>query len=205
MLHVSSNHQRFRSVYKLLAPILQHHPIVSGPGQLAVMHQHTFGKTAHISTNGSSTGMVFELIIYDVLIHFGVHPTDMYLSVKHPTTNTEIDILVRRRSGKAPIGIMAKTSLRERWKQEDRDAMAIRNDESGAATYILNQCGMKYDRAAPPIIWCLTHREKANTTPNDAVAHANRIGGLCHAITGHRFISIYDYAGMDALLKECLA
>jgi hypothetical protein len=167
-----------------------------------VEHYTKFKKHPHFSKNGSSTGQFFELIFTEALSAVGVSASRQKLHLKHEKTNVEVDVFVV--GAKRPIIILLKASLRERWKQEDRDAMAIRHNEKGCATALYEQAGLgKFDDAYAPIIWAVTWREKETVTPEEACIAAKRVGEKCTGINTDRFVSVFDKERMDALVAEC--
>ena len=170
--------------------------------QRIIAHFKKFKEAKHFSKNGSTSGLSFETIVTESLSFYGVHASRQKLHLKHDKTNVETDVFIV--GAKRPIIILLKTSLRERWKQEDRDAMTIKSNAKGCADELYRQAGLgKFDSAYPPIIWALTWREKEDVTPDQAIAHAKRIGTLCAGIDTDRCISVFDEEGITRLLAEC--
>lgn len=105
---------------------------VACPGSHISSHMEALEKHPMISNKNNVRGSMFEYCVYDALalwvdetrISRGVH-----LSKKH---SVEVDYVVLPDNGGSIFYLFAKTSLRERWKQVDRDAMAasrLRPDE----------------------------------------------------------------------------
>jgi len=163
----------------------------------------TFLKSKHIKLQGTTTGHTFELLIADSMMKFGVDQTRFFFHAKSDTKNTDIDLLILPKQGNyKSTALMMKTSLRERWKQEDRDALMIHYNSNNCWSDIALQFGLRKDIS--PDIWALTFKEKKEITPQEAIDHAFRIGSLTGGIQTDRFISVYDEEGMNRLLKETL-
>lgn len=132
----------------------------------------------------------------------GVEIKRQKLHVKHEKTNVEVDVFVV--GAKRPIIILLKASLRERWKQEDRDAMTIKFNAKGCADALYEQVGLgRFDSAYPPIIWAITWREHETVSPEAAILATKKIGEKCAGIDTNRFVSVFDKERMDFLVNEC--
>ena len=169
-----------------------------------VEHYVKFKKHPHYSNNGSTSGQFFETIFTEALAAVGVEIPRQKIHLKHDATNVEVDVFVV--GAKRPVIILLKTSLRERWKQEDRDAMAIKYNIKGCADSLYEQAGIgKFDSAYPPIVWAVSWREKETVTPEAAIAAAKKIGAKCTGIDTDRFVSVFDKERTDFLVFECKA
>jgi hypothetical protein len=167
-----------------------------------VSHYLTFKKHPHFSNNGSTSGQFFEMVFTEALSVVGVSLSRQWIHVKHGETNVEVDVFVV--GAKRPIIILLKSSLRERWKQEDRDALAIRHNEKGCASALYQQLDIgKFDSAYPPIIWAITWRERETVSPDAACKFAKKIGKKCAGIDTDRCVSVFDKERMDFLVTEC--
>jgi hypothetical protein len=160
-----------------------------------------FLKSKHIKMQGTTTGHTFELIIADSMMKYGVDQNRFFFHAKSDTKNTDIDLLILPKIGYyKSFALMMKTSLRERWKQEDRDALMIHYNSNNCWSDIALQFGLRKDIS--PDIWALTFKEKKEVTPQEAIDHAARIGSLAGGIQTDKFISVYDEEGMNRLLEE---
>lgn len=84
-------------------------------------------RTISSKSNNTLFGMFFELCVYNlvhhVLLEEGLSNPGQYLLVgkdMRPPYNADVDLLVCE-----TLAVFAKTSMRERWKQVDRDCKAI--------------------------------------------------------------------------------
>lgn len=200
--HLSETyHNTFVSLSTVLAEVKASEDCFSSR---VITHFLKFKSHPHFSNNGSTSGQFFEAVFIEAMSVMGVPTNRQKLHVKHEKTNVEVDVFVV--GAKRPIIILLKSSLRERWKQEDRDAMSIKSNAKGCADALYKQCGIgKFDSAYPPIIWAVTWREKETVSPDEAVAFAKKIGEKCTGIDTNRFISVFDKERMDFLLAECKA
>lgn len=88
-----------------------------------------------VSRNNSLNGTIFELIIATLFVKEGILP--LYLQAKVafvPNVNFDA-VLYSSESG--PIGLSLKTSLRERYKQADLEAIALKYVHRKAENYLL--------------------------------------------------------------------
>ena len=91
--------------------------------------------TSGVSQNNSLNGTVFELIIATLFVKEEILP--LYLQAKVafvPNVNFDA-VLYSAESG--PIGLSLKTSLRERYKQADLEAIALKYVHRKAENYLL--------------------------------------------------------------------
>ena len=92
-------------------------------------------KTTSEYTNNSINGAVFELIIASLFIKENIIPLNFQAKVAF-VPNCIYDMLVYCKEC-GPIGISAKTSLRERYKQADLEAIALKYVHRKAENYLL--------------------------------------------------------------------
>lgn len=85
-------------------------------------------------SNNSVNGGVFEQLLVIALLREGIEP--VYTQAKLAfVPNVILDIVLYNR--KTPITISAKTTLRERWKQADLEAMATKYVHREAKCFVL--------------------------------------------------------------------
>lgn len=88
-----------------------------------------------IPRNNSLNGTIFELIIASLLVKEGILPLHLQANVAFvPNVNFDA-VLYTSESG--PIGLSLKTSLRERYKQADLEAVALKYVHRKAENYLL--------------------------------------------------------------------
>jgi len=83
----------------------------------------------------STNGNIFELIVITELYRCGIFPMFIQAQVAF-VPNVNFDVLLYS-SEKFPIGISLKTSLRERYKQADLEAVALKYVHRKAKNYLL--------------------------------------------------------------------
>lgn len=84
--------------------------------------------------NNSVNGGVFEQLLILALLRAGIGPVYVQAELAF-VPNVILDIVLYNR--KTPITISAKTTLRERWKQADLEAMATKYVHREAKCYVL--------------------------------------------------------------------
>lgn len=85
----------------------------------------------------SLNGKVFETIIATCLYREGILP--MYLQAQVTfVPNVDFDIVLFKEEQRSPIGISIKTSLRERYKQADLEAVALKYVHRNAENYLIS-------------------------------------------------------------------
>jgi hypothetical protein len=88
------------------------------------------------SSNVSINGRVFELLIAATLVRSNILPFYMQAKLAFiPNVNYDF-IIYSQQNG--PICLSAKTSLRERWKQADLEAVAMRYIHRNALSYVIS-------------------------------------------------------------------
>lgn len=85
-------------------------------------------------SNNSVNGGVFEQLLILSLLREGISPIYTQAQLAF-VPNVNLDIVLYNR--KTPITISAKTTLRERWKQADLEAMATKYVHREAKCYVL--------------------------------------------------------------------
>jgi len=90
---------------------------------------------SNTNAENSMNGSIFELIIRSELYRQSMCP--MYIEAQVAfVPNVKFDVLLYT-SGQFPIGISLKTSLRERYKQADLEAMALKYVHRKAKNYLV--------------------------------------------------------------------
>ena len=121
-------------IQRIVKELIHNHPIQ--PNWLA---SEFIGKyweeyKAEYENNQSINGGVFEQLIILSLLRENISP--IYTQAKLAfVPNVNLDIVLYNR--KTPITISAKTTLRERWKQADLEAMATKYVHRQAKCYVL--------------------------------------------------------------------
>ncbi len=85
--------------------------------------------------NNSLNGTIFELIIATLLVKEGIVPLHLQAQVAFVPNVLFDAVLYTNESG--PIGLSLKTSLRERYKQADLEAVALKYVHRKAENYLL--------------------------------------------------------------------
>lgn len=110
-------------------------------------------------TGGSIYGRLFEICWWNALVRYGVDPSRIERSIDPSRgKHADIDLLVHVNGH--DVALLLKTSLRERWKQMDRDAGAIR---------AFNDSGRRRE------IWAVFYREQRDDTAERMIRHARDI------------------------------
>lgn len=91
-------------------------------------------KNTNLGDNQSLNGNIFELIIYSLFFREGLLPFYTQAKVTY-VPNIVFDAILYNRS--QPISISLKTSLRERYKQADLEAIALKYVHRRAKCYLL--------------------------------------------------------------------
>jgi hypothetical protein len=132
-------------------------------------------------------GWLFEVCLWDALAHYGIASDCITAHVQAaPGRKAEIDFVVS--TGHGLVGIMVKTSLRERWAQLDR-------------TGIIHEA-RRIDRDVEAIdLWGVFYREQAHHTARDAIQHAARQQRFFWSSVKLR--SVLDVDAMRELFTAC--
>ena len=105
------------------------HPRIDPSGYVSGMMRN-FKKLPHLPKGGATTGTGFELVLLSALLGAGVSESRISIH-EHVSKKWRIEVDIHI-CGHPPVSIMSKTSLRERFKQADRDALGISyNDNRG--------------------------------------------------------------------------
>lgn len=118
----------------LVKALLEQHPISPdlSPSEFISRYWHLY--TSQNQSNNAVNGSVFEHLLVLSLIRENISP--VYVQAKLAfVPNVILDIVLYNR--KTPITISAKTTLRERWKQADLEAMATKYVHREAKCYVL--------------------------------------------------------------------
>ena len=118
----------------IVKELIHNHPIQ--PNWLASEFIRNYWEQykAEYENNQSINGGVFEQLIILSLLRENISP--IYTQAKLAfVPNVNLDIVLYNR--KTPITISAKTTLRERWKQADLEAMATKYVHRQAKCYVL--------------------------------------------------------------------
>ncbi len=89
----------------------------------------------HTESNNNLNGKIFEYILATLFVREGLLP--LYLSAKVAFVPNVIYDLMFYTSERGPICISAKTSLRERYKQADLEAIALKYVHRKALSYLV--------------------------------------------------------------------
>ncbi len=121
-------------IQRIVKELIHNHPIQ--PNWLAseFIRKYWEEYKAEYENNQSINGGVFEQLIILSLLRENISP--IYTQAKLAfVPNVNLDIVLYNR--KTPITISAKTTLRERWKQADLEAMATKYVHRQAKCYVL--------------------------------------------------------------------
>lgn len=92
--------------------------------------------------NPSVNGRIFEYIICESLVLYGIQP--FYYQAKfHHVPNCAFDIVLYNE--RHPVVLSAKTSLRERYKQSDLEGMALKQVFRRARSCLITMNGQEAD------------------------------------------------------------
>ncbi len=84
--------------------------------------------------NRNRNGRIFEGLILESLFRLGVSPVYYQATVRF-IPSVKYDILLYHPT--TPVALSCKTSLRERWKQADLEALALKQVYRGARSYLI--------------------------------------------------------------------
>lgn len=105
-----------------------------GPSEY-VRHCWNNYENSGVERNNSLNGTIFELIIATLFVKEGILPLHLQAQVAFvPNVNFDA-VLYTHETG--PIGLSLKTSLRERYKQADLEAVALKYVHRKAENYLL--------------------------------------------------------------------
>lgn len=92
-------------------------------------------ETCGVVKNNSLNGTIFELIIATLFVKEGIMPLHLQAKVAFVPNISFDAVLYTNETG--PIGLSLKTSLRERYKQADLEAIALKYVHRKAQSYLL--------------------------------------------------------------------
>ncbi|MDG6447981.1 hypothetical protein [Glaesserella parasuis] len=102
------------------------------PNELISFYWNVY--TSEFESNNSVNGGVFEQLLVLALLREKISPVYVQAELAF-VPNVVLDIVLYNR--KTPITISAKTTLRERWKQADLEAMATKYVHREALCYVV--------------------------------------------------------------------
>lgn len=105
----------------------------SRPSEYISMYDEAYLK--HADKNNNLNGKIFEYILATLCIRENILP--LYLSAKVAFVPNVIYDLMFYTAEKGPICLSAKTSLRERYKQADLEAIALKYVHRKALSYLI--------------------------------------------------------------------
>ncbi|MBE6843755.1 MAG: hypothetical protein E7510_13150 [Ruminococcus sp.] len=94
----------------------------------------------------SLNGKIFETIVATCLYREGILPMFMQARITF-VPNVDFDIVLFKEEKYSPIGISIKTSLRERYKQADLEAVALKYVHRNAENYLISLKSSEVDIA----------------------------------------------------------
>lgn len=146
------------------------------------------------SRNGQSRGQAFEIIVADAIYKLVGDAPSWRGHLKCAKYNAEIDLVLDY--GPIVHGIFLKTSFRERWKQEDRDAMLFDKQWDTDLALLREALGHPVKAFIP---WALCFKEHFKQKPVDAIAHFQRISNVFAGFQAESVMSVYDHVRMMGL------
>lgn len=107
--------------------------VYSKPSEYIIKYWDEYAKLS--GRNNALNGKVFELVIHTLLYREGILPFYVQASVAF-VPNVKFDTLLYNK-GVGPISLSVKTSLRERYKQADLEAIALKYVHRKASCILL--------------------------------------------------------------------
>ena len=150
------------------------------------------------SKKGFIDGEDFSCLFVDALIQCGISPGKIKTEVRCKKYQAEIDILVAGQTYGA-VAFHLKTSVRERWRQAERDCVYFNSPLTKALELALGDEAANYRREAVRH-YVVMVREYKHTTPEEAQQFCKRKQGSYAFLAG--FHSIYEKAEMNKLVQE---
>lgn len=142
-------------------------------------------KNSRLRGNNAARGLWFECCVYDALIKFGISKTDIITHIDNSHgKDAEADIMVNVRANGSVV-IFCKTSLRERWKQEERDAIVMRN--------VMNP---------PPRCIGVMLKERARDTAKQTINNLTKQRAKYVALED--IITVYDESAINKLFSSLI-
>lgn len=127
-----SQSKTFQIIHALIPEFLAEPDLL--PSQF--IHKYWQLYQAHYASNRNLNGSVFEELIAITLIRKGITPFYMQAQVAF-IPNANYDIVVYSEEI-GPIVLSAKTTIRERYKQADLEAMALKNVHRKSESYLIS-------------------------------------------------------------------
>lgn len=160
-----------------------------------------------VERNNSLNGTIFELIIATLFVKEGILPLHLQAQVAFvPNVNFDA-VLYTHENG--PIGLSLKTSLRERYKQADLEAVALKYVHRKAENYLLTMDREEADSVSRKIATgavlgldkaVLASSEEFDSFVNNLKSKAFVSPGSVEIITASRIITEQIIA--DALIES---
>ncbi len=123
------------SSVEIVAQLFEQHPLsLNMSASELVKNYYQFYKEHH-DNNNAVNGKIFEELLAISLITQGIEPIYTQAQMAF-VPNVIFDILIYNRH--KPIALSAKVSLRERWKQADLEATALKFVHRNAKAYLLS-------------------------------------------------------------------
>lgn len=148
--------------------------------------------------NGQFCGQAFEIIVADAVKKVVGEAPQIRGHVKYVSQNAEIDMVLDY--GDRVHGVFLKTSFRERWKQEDRDALLFAGH--GDCLKLESVLGHPVRSFVP---WALVFKEQGKYAPEKAVQHIHDMSSRFAGIPSENVMSIYDQQRMERFANLILS
>jgi hypothetical protein len=97
----------------------------------------------NFESNNSLNGAVYEYLVITCLLNAGIEPI-YYQAKMSYVPNVIFDVMIYNR--KTPVSISLKTSIRERWKQADLEAVALKYIFRQAKCYLVSNDNTEINR-----------------------------------------------------------
>ena len=155
-----------------------------------------------VNKNGQASGQAFEVVVGDALFKLfegkmmqeGKLTKDLRIipCLKLKKRNAEVDYVVH--NGKVAHLLFLKTSFRERWKQEDRDALVFtKGNQYSDLNDLLRESITSVE------CWALGYKERPKMSDAQAVDHMRMVGQKFFGIYANHVMSTLDKQSMEAL------
>ena len=127
-----SNSKTFQIIHALIPDVLAEPDLL--PSQFIRKYWQVY--QVQYASNRNLNGSVFEELIAITLVRKGITPFYMQAQVAF-IPNANYDLVVYSEEV-GPIVLSAKTTIRERYKQADLEAMALKNVHRKSETYLIS-------------------------------------------------------------------
>ena len=175
------NQEAFEFICNNCPPVTDGLPI----GETIWRNYQCISESHRFQQNGQFRGQAFEIIVTDAIAKALGANEKIRGHVFYASQNAEIDIVIDH--GDHVHGIFLKTSFRERWKQEDRDALLFKGH--GDCLKLESALGHSVQEFTP---WSLVFKEQAKYPPEKAVQHIRRMAQMFAGIPSKNVMSVYD-------------